>query len=509
MHAFGKFSLKQKITGLIVAACCVVLLLSSAIFVGSQIISYKRLVVGELRAVGDMISHNVTAAVVFEDRQAAEEILSALRVKRGAVAARIYTMDGQLFAEFLADDAGAKAAALPIPSGVSGTSPAAVDDGRNGGDSLEFADGFVDLLAPIVLDGETIGTVAIRYDMTRVYDIVDAYLVLAAVVVVFLILLAAFIASRLQKVITEPVLHLLDTMQTVSAQQDFSIRATKRDDDELGELTEGFNAMLGQVQTHAAELRTAWREAEAASRAKSEFLANMSHELRTPLNAIIGFSEVLKGEVLGPLGSAQYRDYARDILDSGRHLLELINDILDLSKVEAGRFELKEEEVDLGELLEQSVRFVRQRAAARQLELAIETDPHLPFLMIDRRLIKQSVINLLSNAVKFSSGPGTIYVRGEKTPDGVVKLSVVDNGIGIATEDIERILQPFGQVEGALSRHHQGTGLGLPLTKSFVEAHGGSLGIESQEGEGTIVTISFPPERASHTPRAPIVATAE
>ena len=186
-------------------------------------------------------------------------------------------------------------------------------------------------------------------------------------------------------------------------------------------------------------------------------------------------------------------------LISGRHLLQIINDILDLSKVEAGGFDLHEEEVDLGELVDQAARFVHQRAAARQLTLTVDADPDLPLLMIDQRLIKQCVVNLLTNAVKFSSGPGTVFVRTFKGPDGTVKLSIADDGIGIADEHLTRILQPFNQVESALSRNHQGTGLGLPLAKSFIDAHGGTLEIESAVGTGTTVTITFPAERASHT----------
>jgi signal transduction histidine kinase len=260
-------------------------------------------------------------------------------------------------------------------------------------------------------------------------------------------------------------------------------------------LSDGFNEMLAKIQTHDDNLRAAWREAEAASRAKTEFLANMSHELRTPLNAIIGFSDILRAELLGPLGTDRYRFYAQDIFDSGHHLLEVISDILDISKVEAGEFELRAEPTDLGDIVAQSVRLVRKRAEEAGIRIEVEVDPALPQLLIDQRLIKQCLINLLSNAVKFSPDPGRVTLRAARASDGSVLATVTDTGIGISEQHIPKVLQPFSQVESAFSRSHEGTGLGLPLTKSFIEAHDGALELHSKVGEGTAVTLRFPPQR--------------
>jgi signal transduction histidine kinase len=253
--------------------------------------------------------------------------------------------------------------------------------------------------------------------------------------------------------------------------------------------------MLAQIEAHDGNLRMAWHEAEAASRSKTEFLANMSHELRTPLNAIIGFSEVIKTEMIGPLGTDRYRFYAQDIYDSGHHLLEVINDILDISKVEAGEFELHEEPSDLRTIIEQAARLVHERAEADGLSLVVEVDRDLPELLIDARLIKQSLINLLSNAIKFTPQGGQVTVRAAQASDGSVLLSVTDTGIGIPERDVMRILQPFVQVESAFARKHGGTGLGLPLSKSFIEAHGGTIEVRSRLGEGTAVTLQFPAGR--------------
>ena len=259
--------------------------------------------------------------------------------------------------------------------------------------------------------------------------------------------------------------------------------------------------MLAEIQAHDLELRAAWHEADAASRAKTEFLANMSHELRTPLNAIIGFAEIIKMEMLGSLGIDRYRHYAEDIFDSGHHLLAVIGDILDISKVEAGEFELHAEPADLEEIVAQSLRLVRERAEAAGIRIDMAIATGLPLLSLDQRLIKQCLINLLSNAIKFSPKDGSIAVEVVRDPKGWVLLSVADRGIGIAEEDVPSVLQPFIQVENAFSRSHQGTGLGLPLAKSFIEAHGGRLKIDSEVGHGTRVTLHIPPERAIQAPQ--------
>lgn len=250
-----------------------------------------------------------------------------------------------------------------------------------------------------------------------------------------------------------------------------------------------------RVHERTLDLEAAKQRAEAANEAKSRFLGTMSHELRTPLNAIIGFSEMIKEESLGPIGSARYLEYAGDINQSGQHLLDLINDILDLSKVEAGMDELREDEVSVPDINRSVLKLVAQRAEKGGVTLDWAFPDDLPALYADERKLKQILINLMTNAIKFTEPGGTVTLKTWCHMDTGVVFQIIDTGIGIAPEDIPMALSRFGQVDGDLNRKFEGTGLGLPLTKALVEMHGGSLDLQSEIGVGTTVTVRLPAAR--------------
>jgi signal transduction histidine kinase len=266
-----------------------------------------------------------------------------------------------------------------------------------------------------------------------------------------------------------------------------SVRATL--DQHIAELP----ASKVQLTRRIEELEAAKLQAEAASKAKSDFLANMSHELRTPLNAIIGFSDLMQSEVLGPIGSDTYRGYVSDIHFSGCHLLEIINDILDVVRHESGKMELKEDTVPVEDLIADALRLIRPQAREAQVNLNWRpAATALPELRCDRVRVRQILLNVLSNAVKFTEPGGCIDIKTEVSSG--FELIVRDNGIGIRPEDIARILTPFGQVASVYSRN-QGAGLGLTLTKALIERHGGHLSLYSAPGLGTTVRLSFPADR--------------
>jgi signal transduction histidine kinase len=249
-----------------------------------------------------------------------------------------------------------------------------------------------------------------------------------------------------------------------------------------------------ELQATAANLTRALDAAAEASQAKSQFLATMSHELRTPLNAIIGFSELLKGELFGPIGDPRYKGYVNDVHRSGKHLLSLVNDVLDFSKIDAGHLTLQEDQIDMSESLTTSLRMIEGQAASAGVIIEREIAHDLPILRADERRVRQILLNLLSNAVKFTPRGGLVRLIAFADQKEFV-VQVADNGIGMAKEDIPRALERFGQLDGDLNRKYEGTGLGLPLTKKLAELHGGRLEIESELCVGTKVTVAFPADR--------------
>lgn len=268
--------------------------------------------------------------------------------------------------------------------------------------------------------------------------------------------------------------------------------------DEIGRMTYALTVFRDnalRLRQRTRDLQVARDEAVKSSEAKTRFLANMSHELRTPLNAVIGFAEIIQNEAVGPIGEPRYRDYAKDIHDSATHLLDVINDILDVAKAEAGKLDLHDETVDLEPFIQKTFRLLESRAEKQGVHLEHAVDTRAPNLIADARRLRQVLLNLLSNAVKFTHAGGTVRVETTPREDGGLDVAVVDTGVGMSESEMETALAPFSQIDNSFSRHAEGTGLGLPLTKHLVELHGGSFHLASATGQGTRITASFPAAR--------------
>jgi signal transduction histidine kinase len=309
--------------------------------------------------------------------------------------------------------------------------------------------------------------------------------------------------------VVRPIGRITETMQLVAAGDlDCGIPFEDRPD-EIGYLARALRVFRDNA-IEKQHLRAAKEGAEAANRAKSEFLANMSHELRTPLNAIIGFSEIIKNEMFGPVQNDRYSNYAGNIYESGTHLLGLINEVLDMAKLESGQVELNEEEVEISTLVDSCLRLIEPQARDAGVNLSSSIDPGLPNLRVDNRRMRQALLNLISNAVKFTPEGGIATILGARTENGGVCIKVTDTGIGMSPEQIPKAMEAFGQIDSALSRKYEGTGLGLPIAKHLVELHGGRLTVESAAGAGTTVTIDLPPGRVvAHGPNAIVLPVRE
>jgi len=314
-----------------------------------------------------------------------------------------------------------------------------------------------------------------------------------AIIMVLCLLGAIGISIYINQRIVKRLTHLQAAMQ--SHVQGLPIPVDEKGNDEISDMGHSFVYFVEEVTRREEALAATRDEATKANQAKSDFLANMSHELRTPLNAIIGFTGAMQSQMFGPIKNDKYLEYLQDIHYSGQHLLDLINDILDVSAFEANALELHEEKVDLHQAVEASFRLVQVMAEKGKIELSFSIDPSVSWVFVDKRRLKQIFLNLLSNAVKFTPEGGSVSLNASLIEDGILAIVIADTGIGMNVEEIEKAMSQFGQVDSGLDRKHEGSGLGLPLTKALLEMHGGTLTIESEVGQGTRITTTFPKNR--------------
>jgi len=504
------------------------LLLAGVAFVAYDIVSFRTALVTTLSVQAEIAGRQTTSALVFQDPDAATQTLRSLRADPRIVAACVYDASAAPFAWYRRGGGGGPAS--PRAPGP--------EEGH------AFEGGHLVLWRSISPDGIPLGTVLVESDLEALWSRLWSHAAIGGGVLLVSLLLAYAVATHLQRVIARPVLQLVETAEAVSSRQDYGVRAVGAARGELGLLVHTFNHMLDQIQERDAalhrarddlerqveeqtrdlrtevaerrlleeELRSTNKELEQqsrrvqqATRLKSEFLANMSHELRTPLNGVIGFSELLHDGRVGPV-SAQQRECLADILASSRHLLQLINDILDLAKVEAGKMEFRPEAVDLPKLVGEVRDILRTLSAKKRITIAAESQAGPAQVTVDPGKLKQVLYNFLSNAIKFTPDEGRVVVRTAIEPGDRFRLEVQDNGIGIREEDLGLLFVEFQQLDAGSDKAHGGTGLGLALTKRIVEAQGGEVGVESRLGSGSTFYAVLPTVTGPAQPGLPLAA---
>ncbi len=498
------YTITKRLTRMNALVSGAALLIACAAFFTYDLINFREAMVHNLSIQAQIAGSNSVSALLFNDPQTAENTLSALKAAPNIVSAGIYTLDGRPFATYWRDARSQILAVPPIPSGQTETH--------------WFKDGQLIVVRKIVFQGEPTGTVYIRSDLLEMSQRLKRYVGIAAVVLLASLIAALLVASIFQRAVAEPIVHLAQVARIVSRDKNYSLRATPTGNgDEPDILIQAFNEMLGQIQEREGALQEAHREleqrvqartaqlaaankelelqnreVERATQLKSQFLASMSHELRTPLNAIIGFSDLLAEKTAGNLTDKQAR-FVGHVRDGARHLLQLINDILDLSKIESGLLELLRESFSVSETMPEVLSVIRPLAMAKKIQ--IEHVGKSLSIYADRVRFKQILYNLLSNALKFTPEGGK--VRLESTSDGnLACISVSDTGVGIRPEDQQLIFEEFRQAGETTRGVKEGTGLGLAITKRLVERQGGTIRVESELGKGSCFIFTLPVARA-------------
>ena len=511
-----QLTIRSKLAWMSVVASSTALALACSAFVFYEQFTFRQSMVRNLSTHAQIVASNSTAAVVFNDAHAANETLTALRAEPHIIAIQIRTAHDQPFAGYLRSGITRAPDLPPLPTNQ-------VTGHRFTADQLV-------VFQKIFADGSPVGVVYIQSDLLEIRERVLRYVGIALLVLVVSLFLGSLISARIQHRISQPILDLAGRAQKISADGGPTPNLPVSGADEIALLASTFEEMQSRIADRERKLRAAHddlekrveqrtdqlrqevverrrladelrdkneqleeqnRRVEQATRLKSEFLANMSHELRTPLNAIIGFTEVMYDGRVGPI-AAEHREYLGDILTSSKHLLQLINDVLDLSKVEAGKMEFHVEKVDLSRVIGEVRDILRTLAAKKRIRVEVLLDSSIGEVFVDPSKLKQVLYNYMSNALKFTPDDGTVKVRTVPEGNDAFCIEVEDSGIGIKEEDLGKLFKEFQQLDSTTVKKYQGTGLGLALTRRILEAQGGNYRVRSVVGKGSVFSAILP-----------------
>jgi signal transduction histidine kinase/CheY-like chemotaxis protein len=474
MPSFRDSPIRRKLMLLSVLTNTVTLLFACAAFVGYERVTYREATLQRISSQAEIVGYNIASALLFDDPESAGKTLAALRAEPNVLAAAVYRKSGTRFAMW--DRSGTSGAELP---------PAL--DGPTRGHSFERSR--LRVTRPIVVDQDTIGSVSILTDLSEVNARLMSYLGIALLVFLAAIACAFGISWIIQRVVSQPILHLVDTARVVSNEQNYAIRARPGGRDEIGLLIQTFNEMLAQIQTRDSEVERALAEAETGNRAKDEFLAVVSHELRTPLTPIISWTRLL---ATGDLDPSTTRRALESIERNARSQAQLVDDLLDVSRIIAGKVRLDIQQLELAPLLEAAIDSTRPAADAKGIRIQTVLDPRAGHVAADPERLQQVFWNLLSNAIKFTPQDGRVAVQLRRV-DSHVEVVVSDTGQGINPEFLPHVFERFRQADSTSKRVHGGLGLGLAIVRHIVELHGGRVHATSPgEGQGASFRVELP-----------------